>query len=650
MLNWLRQWWGLRRASTTSASPPDASSSSDVAAGRKPSGSSPDSSDVDSVNAPAAESVVPVDDVVQLLDRWAKLSASGQPIPAGERSLIEAAYDAAQSTFALKAHWQMSDANSADAANSYGIRKILRERSRYESGNNSYLCGMFRTIANDVIGRGPRLQMLTTNERINNRVERLWKAWAKRIKLSKKLRIARQAQVRDGEVFLLFVNNNKLPGPVKLDLQVIECDQVEDYFFMPTPEQPVSGLELDKSGNAEAYHVFKFHPGSAVLWAENPYEFDRIESQFVIHMFRADRPQQHRGIPECTSSLSLFAILRSWTMATLDAARIAGTMNFAIGTRSNQVAPAKITNVPAFTPLAIPPGTIPLLPEGWEPLQSDMQRPVQGFSDVSDAIVNEAARPMSMPRNIATGNSSNYNFSSAKMDKATYYAAVAIDQHDIAEDVLDPVLQAFLAELEELGELDTLEDEPPLEPREELDHQWEFDTPDPIDEQKTAEADRINLSTGKLALGPSDHVRMMQTAKYLGLTVQQYQDLIVRNAFAMAYQVQAQAGGLGNTPGSPGGPAPGVMSADGPGQPGVAPLQPSAAEFSTTSRLQWQRNRKAIDDILDQYATGAITMTRALIFLQTLGLVEQTAKALLEDATPVETNPTPTAGNTGVTA
>ncbi|TXI80770.1 MAG: phage portal protein [Cupriavidus sp.] len=597
----------------------------------------------------AGEAFAPpqIDDVVGLLDRWARMSMQGQ-IPASERTLIEAAYDAAQSTFALKQHWQMSDALSADAANSFGVRKTLRERSRYETSNNSYLCGMSRTIANDVIGRGPRLQMLTGNDRINNRIEKLWKSWAKKIKLAKKLRTARETQVRDGEVFLLFYTNENLPGPVKLDVQVVECDQVEDYFFIPTPEQPVSGLELDHNGNVVKYHVLKVHPGSAVLWANNPYDFDKIEARFIIHMFKADRPGQHRGIPECTSSLSLFAILRAYTMATLDAARIAGTMNFAIGTTSNQVAPAKISNVPAFTPLQIPPGTIPLLPEGWQPFQSDMQRSVTGFGEFSDQIINEAARPVSMPRNIATGNSSNYNFSSAKMDKATYYSAVGIDQNDVGDDVLDPMLELFLEELSALGELDLLPDEDPIDPIEEMEHEWEFDTPDPIDEEKTANADKINLTTGKLALGPSDKIRMEQTARQYGLSLAQYQQLIIAQNFSAGLVA------MGGVPGAGAGP---VGQAAGGGQPagaspGATPVtlpQPSSAEFATTSRLQWQRNEKAIDSLLDRLSKGEISPKRAFIMLQTMGLTPQTAQALIDDVSEQEQDPVPTGGNAATT-
>jgi len=447
---------------------------------------------------------------------------------------IEARYDGAQTTFALKNHWQMADNLSADAANSLDVRRVLRERSRLESSNNSYLCGMLRTLANDVVGVGASLQMLTPNERLNTLIEKSWKAWSKEIKLTKKLRLARETMARDGEVFLLLTTNKKLRHAVKLDVKVIEADQVEDYFHIPTPEQPVSGIELDDDGNVVKYHVLKQHPGSAVLWSTNPYDFDEIDAQFVVHLFKSDRPGQHRGVPETTSSLSLFAILRAYTMSVLDAARIAGTLNYCIGTKSNLVPPAQIKNAPAFTPLSIPPGTIPLLPEGYEPFQMDMQKPVTGFDVFSDQIVNQAARPLSMPRNIATGNSSGYNFSSAKMDKMTYYNAVAIDQADMGEDGLDPILFAFLEELEALGELDLEPGEEDLGPFEEWEHEYEWPTPEPVDELKTANANQINMQTGKLALGPTDLIRMQTTARYLGLTLEQYRQLIVKLAFSGA--------------------------------------------------------------------------------------------------------------------
>ena len=52
---------------------------------------------------------------------------------------------------------------SAAAANSPDVRRILRNRSRYEIANNSYARGITLTLANDVVGTGPRLQMLTAD-------------------------------------------------------------------------------------------------------------------------------------------------------------------------------------------------------------------------------------------------------------------------------------------------------------------------------------------------------------------------------------------------------------------------------------------------------------------------------------------------------
>ena len=53
-----------------------------------------------------------------------------------------------------------ADGLSADAANSPEVRRTLRNRARYEVANNSYARGIVLTLANDLIGTGPRLQML----------------------------------------------------------------------------------------------------------------------------------------------------------------------------------------------------------------------------------------------------------------------------------------------------------------------------------------------------------------------------------------------------------------------------------------------------------------------------------------------------------
>jgi len=56
---------------------------------------------------------------------------------------------------------------SADAAATVEVRRTLRNRARYEVANNSYARGIVLTLANDTVGTGPRLQMLTNDAGLN---------------------------------------------------------------------------------------------------------------------------------------------------------------------------------------------------------------------------------------------------------------------------------------------------------------------------------------------------------------------------------------------------------------------------------------------------------------------------------------------------
>ncbi len=89
-------------------------------------------------------------------------SILGRKASAAPRTIsIRARYDAAATTDANRKHWANADGLSADAAASPEVRRILRNRARYEAANNSYAAGIVATLANDVVGTGPRLQVLT---------------------------------------------------------------------------------------------------------------------------------------------------------------------------------------------------------------------------------------------------------------------------------------------------------------------------------------------------------------------------------------------------------------------------------------------------------------------------------------------------------
>ena len=140
--------------------------------------------------------------------------------------VIRAKYDAAATNADNVRHWANADGLSADAAASPDVRQTLRNRSRYEVANNSYARGIVLTLANDCVGTGPRLQLLTEDAEANDLIETAFAAWAAEIRLPAKLRLMRMAKAVDGEVFGMLTANPKLRSPIKLDLQLIEADRV----------------------------------------------------------------------------------------------------------------------------------------------------------------------------------------------------------------------------------------------------------------------------------------------------------------------------------------------------------------------------------------------------------------------------------------
>ncbi len=243
---------------------------------------------------------------------------------------LAARYDAAMTTDENRRHWANADHLAADASNNMMVRRILRSRSRYEVANNSYARGIVLTIANDTVGTGPRLQLLTDDGDANRTVELEFLRWADTVRLAEKLRTMRMARTQDGEVFAMLVANPKLDSPIKLDLRLIEADQVATPIMgiWPLTPQVVDGVIFDPWGNPIEYHVLKVHPGALV--GNVSLDFDRIPAESVIHYYRSDRPGQSRGIPEIMPALPLFAQLRRYTLAVIAAAETAALRGGAV--------------------------------------------------------------------------------------------------------------------------------------------------------------------------------------------------------------------------------------------------------------------------------------------------------------------------------
>jgi len=419
--------------------------------------------------------------------RWLKHLVVGRRIT--QVRVIRAKYDAAQTTPDNRRHWANADLLSADAAASAEVRRKLRSRSRYEVANNCYAQGIVLTLANDVIGTGPRLQMLADADETNRAVEREFTRWATAIRLAEKLRTMRKARAVDGEAFALFFNNGNLSHPVKLDLRLVEAEQVTTPGFTPGKTggqtHAVDGIVFDEFGNVVEYHVLKAHPGGGT--AALGMKYDRVPAESMIHWFRADRPGQSRGVPEMTPSLPLFAQLRQYRQAVLDAARTAA--NIALFMKTTMPASGEAAEVDPMVTMELEPNMAVFTPEGWEPSQIKAEQPTANFKEVCEGYIAEAGRPFSMPKNVALCDSSQYNYASGRLDHQTYFKSIRVEQAEIEEVILDRILATWLAEAARVFDIGEQEGPP---------HQWFWDGREHVDPAKEANAAEKLLKAGLL--------------------------------------------------------------------------------------------------------------------------------------------------------
>ena len=360
-------------------------------------------------------------------------------------NVVRARYDAAQTTADNARHWAMADAMSADCAASADIRKKLRERARYEVANNSYAKGIVLTMANDCIGTGPRLQLLTSNDTLNRQIEDAFAQWSKAVNLAAKLRTMRMAKSTDGEAFGILSFNPNIDSPVALDLQLIEADRITSPSSVMLPSRnDVDGVILDSFGNPQFYSVLRQHPGGLGNFSTWMSQYDEVPANSVIHWFRSDRPEQHRGIPEITPALPLFAQLRRYTLAVIAAAETAADFAAVLYTDSPANGEAQALDPMDIVSLEKRMATV--LPDGWRLGQIDAQQPTTSYAEFKREILNEIARCLNLPYNIAACNSSGYNYASGRLDHQTYYKSIRVEQMHLAEIVLDQIFNAWIRE------------------------------------------------------------------------------------------------------------------------------------------------------------------------------------------------------------
>ncbi len=408
---------------------------------------------------------------------------------------IQAKFDLAQTTSENRKHWANADSLSARAAISPAVRRVVRIRSRYEAENNSWYAGILRTAVNHIVGNGPRLQMLTANIEANQRIEKAFRRWAMKIDLADMTRTMVEAYWRDGEVFVM---RSKRPQnfPLTLDLRTFEADQVATPWIGTAYNDAFidDGIRFDRSTNELELYVYDNHPGGNVPVSTMNGQW--YSSKEVLHLFRADRPGQTRGIPRATPALQTLPIMRRQELATLYSAETAA--NFAMYLKSNSPSIDPASSPADFAEIEIARNMLTTLPAGWEIGQVEPKQPGPLYEMFQRQALQSFSRCTNMPYTLAAGTGKDANFSSFKGDmKNVWEPEVKCEQSRVEFSVIEPVFMWFLEEAIYVpGLLDGL---PQIS---EIDHVWQWSPLPTLDEVDTATAVKLRLET--LQSGPSE--------------------------------------------------------------------------------------------------------------------------------------------------
>ena len=185
------------------------------------------------------------------------------------------------------------------------------------------------------------------------------------------------------------------------------------------------------------------------------------------------------------SALPLFAMLRRYELATVQKMETSANISGVVYTDNADIA-AEVDgarlSLTGSEDIEINRDSFVSIPAGWKLYQFTNSNPTDSQNDFSLMIKTEVARCLNMPKNIALGDSSGYNYASGRLDFQSYDKYIDVERADIELECLDRI---FAAWFEEYSPGETL----PA-------HYWFWDGREHVDPLKNAEAQRTRLESG----------------------------------------------------------------------------------------------------------------------------------------------------------
>jgi capsid protein len=245
---------------------------------------------------------------------------------------------------------------------------------------------------------------------------------------------------------------------------------------------------MDRRGNVVSYHKLKQHPGSNQSGLNMTGEIDEIPADIVVHLFKKNRPSMYRGVSQLAPCIELFNKLRRFTEATIEtaenAASILGTVETAFQPNLCAAGPGGPAEIPFGG------GNLMTLPDGWKYNAYRPEQPMTGYADFKREILHEVISCLLVPWNVASGDSSDFNFASGQLDHRIFERVIKYKRQRLERKLVDRFFRFWL-------EFATISGIVPagLGP---FKHRWYWPEKEPIDPSKVANANKTLKEAGLL--------------------------------------------------------------------------------------------------------------------------------------------------------
>ena len=398
------------------------------------------------------------------------------------------------------------------------FRRKISEVSCEEDEENSFYTGILNTIADHCVGSVPLILGNHPVAEANDVVEDRWLEWATNNSIGSAIRQIRRGAARTGLGIGIPYSVDPTPeNPVGFKIRTVSSLRLTNPLGTRIEDRIFDGIQYDK--NWDIQKIFLKDARSI-----EPVEYDIKD---ILLWFKSTSEDMQIGLPECGPAFCLFPSVRRIMKAIVRGEEFKSCIPMAITLDKDMYRVEDTLDVPTDK-FEYEPGFVPTLPPGTELTGLNVSSQAQDRTTFIHLVIAAAARCVSMPRNLALGDSSNSNMATAAIDIQPWIGRVKIDRNDF-----EPVIRKVFRMWYDRAVL--VSRYLPIQARNDFTYDINYDAtfehPDP---SKRANARNVDLASGSTTLykvytdqGLNPRRQLDREARTLGISRQELNELIM---------------------------------------------------------------------------------------------------------------------------